>query len=96
MSWKPVTLSADKPEPAQGNWLILADENGTGEALAEALEAGGDGNVRCTLIFKAPLNGHRRNLAPGDEAARAHFWTNWDRSGALFTFGALMVRTLRS
>jgi pimaricinolide synthase PimS1 len=68
--WEPLPQSApqstESPGPITGNWLILADENGTGEAVAAELQARG---AHCTMIFKAPLNGHRRNLVPGDEAA---------------------------
>ncbi|MEP5769738.1 SDR family NAD(P)-dependent oxidoreductase [Nisaea sp.] len=69
VNWEPVAPSAEEPAPPHGNWLILADESGFGQALANELQARGGDNVHCTLIFKAPLNGHRRNLVPGDEAA---------------------------
>jgi len=69
VNWEPVAPSTEEPAPPHGNWLILADESGLGQALATELETRGGDNVDCTLIFKAPLNGHRRNLVPGDEAA---------------------------
>jgi pimaricinolide synthase PimS1 len=69
VNWEPVAPDTEEPAPPRGNWLILADESGVGQAVANELEARGGDNVLCTLIFKAPLNGHRRNLVPGDEAA---------------------------
>lgn len=67
VNWEPAASATEKPARPHGHWLILADESGFGQALANELEARGGDNVHCTLIFKAPLNGHRRNLVPGDE-----------------------------
>lgn len=69
VNWEPARPATVEPVSPRGNWLILADESGFGQAIASELEARGDGDVHCTHIFKAPLNGHRRNLVAGDEAA---------------------------
>jgi myxalamid-type polyketide synthase MxaB len=53
VEWRPKALPAPRRRihPEQpGNWLILADRQGVGAALAERLEAQGE---HCTLIFAA-------------------------------------------
>lgn len=64
--WEAVPAPAVAAAPPRGHWLILSDNGGLGAGLATELEAR---DQRCTLIHKAPLNGDRRNLVPGDEAA---------------------------
>ncbi|WPZ32678.1 SDR family NAD(P)-dependent oxidoreductase [Thalassobaculum sp. OXR-137] len=66
LAWQPVPAPLPPTSKPTGHWLILSDNGGMGDALCAALEAQGQ---RCTPIYKAPLNGARRNLLPGDEAA---------------------------
>lgn len=58
LSWQPQRIASSRSESRSGVWLILADQSGVGEQLAEQLE---QQSQSCLLAFAGP---HYRQMAP--------------------------------
>jgi acyl transferase domain-containing protein/acyl carrier protein len=67
LDWEPTPLE-ETPHPPVGNWLILADGGGVGDALIASLE--GEGGV-CVKVSHSttsePITARHRQLEPADE-----------------------------
>ncbi|HTQ31720.1 MAG TPA: SDR family NAD(P)-dependent oxidoreductase, partial [Opitutaceae bacterium] len=70
--WRETALPAERPWP-EGPWLVLADELGVGQMLAEALRAKG---CFCAMVIPGPAFA---SLTPGQFSVNPHAPADYDR-----------------
>jgi acyl transferase domain-containing protein/acyl-coenzyme A synthetase/AMP-(fatty) acid ligase/acyl carrier protein len=66
LEWRPTAAAPAAQPMAAGHWLILADDEGVGAALAATYS---NSATKFTLVFEGQDNGHSRRLVRDDEAA---------------------------
>ena len=66
IEWRPTATVPAAPPFAAGHWLILADDEGVGSALAATYF---NSATKFTLVFEGHDNGQSRRLVRDDEAA---------------------------